>query len=241
MKVEALIRPLSIRRIRDGSAYLLPAGIELAQTNLFLKVGQVDELFIKTPSRRGLEDYRKFVKLARPNPADLRPLDAAERFENLKDTLANFSDLKPIAAINPELAHYLAVHKLQYERLRGQSKVGIPQARFGVFGRSRFGIFRTFEPALFQESIPGTTLWQMFDFAALRVAAEWRPYLPAISYQLTELLRSPLASHIDWNIQNFVFNSAGARLFYVDSKPTAFVAKESNELNLKGLRDHFLS
>ncbi len=46
--------------------------------------------------------------------------------------------------------------------------------------------------------------------------------------------------HIDWNIQNFVFREKDARLFYVDMKPTTFVAKESNEQNLKGIRDYFV-
>jgi hypothetical protein len=237
VKFHALNRPLSIESVRDGGAYLLPAEVTLAETNLFLKVGHVDDLFIKIPSDRGIADYRKFVKLGPENASDIRSIEEAERFVNLAPTIDSFPDLKPIVAEDPELAHYLAVHKLQYQRLRTQTAVGIPEARFGVLRLTRF--FGRTQPALFQERIAGTTLWQMFDFAALRVTSRWRSYLPVISGQLSNLLSSPLVNHIDWNIQNFVFNPTGERLFYVDSKPTLLLAKESNELNLKGIRDHF--
>ena len=49
-----------------------------------------------------------------------------------------------------------------------------------------------------------------------------------------------LLTHIDWNIQNFVFREADQRLFYVDLKPTTFVATHSNEHNLKGIREYFV-
>ena len=46
--------------------------------------------------------------------------------------------------------------------------------------------------------------------------------------------------HVDWNIQNFVFRATDQRLFYVDVKPTLFVGAESNEQNLKGIREYFV-
>ena len=102
------------------------------------------------------------------------------------------------------------------------------------------GIFRSLEPALFQERVPGTTLWQMYDFAVLQVRPQWRPFLPAIAAQLSKLLDSGLVNHVDWNIQNFVFDEQKGRLFYVDLKPTILVARQSNEHNLQGIRDYFL-
>ena len=42
-------------------------------------------------------------------------------------------------------------------------------------------------------------------------------------------------------VQNFVFHGAEQRLYYVDSKPTTFVARSSNDVNLAGLRTHFLA
>ena len=43
--------------------------------------------------------------------------------------------------------------------------------------------------------------------------------LPAISARLSSLLDSGLQHHIDWNIQNFVFDELTGQLFYVDLKP----------------------
>ena len=69
---------------------------------------------------------------------------------------------------------------------------------------------------------------------------QWWPFLPAISAQLERLLDSRLLNHIDWNIKNFVFRESDERLFYVDMKPTTFVATHSNEHNLKGIREYFI-
>lgn len=238
MRVEALPRPLSIEGVRDGGVYALRAA-PLVETNLFLKVGCLDDLFIKVPSARGFTDYRTFVKLARTTPADIRPLDESERFERLDATLARFAGFEQPLAVNREIAHYLLVHKIQYDRLRNGRGVGIPTARFGMVRSGR--LLRSLAPALFQERVRGTTLWEMFDFTARRVASRWRRFLPAISDQLSRLLDSGLLNHIDWNIQNFVFREADERLFYVDLKPTIFVARHGNDLNLKGLRDYFIT
>ena len=72
IKFETLERPLSIESVRDGGGYILDSA-PLSQTNLFLKVGRMDGLFIKLPTPRGLRDYRRFVRLAQPNAEDLRP------------------------------------------------------------------------------------------------------------------------------------------------------------------------
>lgn len=234
-----LKRPLSISSVRDGGVYDLE-GLSLVQTNLFLRVGRLDELFVKIPSERGLADYRKFVRLAHSSPLDIRSLEQPERFERLEETLELFPALKQLVALSAESTHYLAVYKLQYERLRGQTAVEIPQAKFGFLQSWQQRLFKRYEPAMFQERVPGNTLWSMFDFAAEQVLPRWRPFLPAISAQLSELLDAGLTNHIDWNIKNFVFDETEERLFYVDLKPTTFVAKHSNERNLSGIHDHFL-
>jgi len=238
-KAETLTRPVSIGSVRDGGVYVRPK-TPLVQTNLFLRIGRVDELFIKAPSERGWEEYRRYLKGAESNPQDIRPLEEPERFERLELTLEAFPGLRQLMARGRELAHYLAVHKLQHERLLGQTAVGIPQARFGVLQWRRLGILRSIETALFQERVAGTTLWQMYDFAILRVRPRWQAFLPGIAGQLSGLLDSGLADHVDWNIQNFVFEEGKGRLFYVDLKPTRLVARESNEHNLRGIRDYFL-
>jgi hypothetical protein len=238
LQVEVLRRPLSIENIRDGGVYALPK-TPFTQTNLFLKIGVLDELFMKIPSERGIEDYRKFIKLAEPNPLDIRSLEKGEDFESLDQTLARFG-WEGLAGLGAEVAHYLAVHKLQYERLRTASSLVIPEAKFGVLRRDRFGLFPRVRPALFQERVEGKTLWDMYDFAALRVVSRWRPSLPIISAKLSELLSSGLVNHIDWNIKNFVFSETAQRLAYVDLKPSLFISKHANAHNLQGVRDYFI-
>jgi hypothetical protein len=239
LKIEALVRPLSIRSVRDGGLYAISAA-SFIQTNLFLKIACVDDLYLKLPSERGIGDYRGFIQREESDSLSLRPLEDAERFSRLRETLASFPELKPLTRISSELAHYLAVHKLQYERLRKQAAVRIPEARFGALCSTRLKILRRFEPLMLQARIRGTTLWNMFDFSALRVLPAWSPFLPAISARLSELLSSPMVNHIDWNIQNFVFEETTESLFYVDLKPTTFISKASNEHNLKGIRDYFV-
>jgi hypothetical protein len=239
LKIEPFERPLSIRSVRDGGLYLLPEA-SFVQTNLFLKIACVENVYLKLPSERGIEDYRRFIKGEESVSGELRPREDAERFSQLRDTLASFPELKPLTRINSELAHYLTVHKLQYERLRKQTAVRIPEARFGALCSTHHKILRRFEPVMLQARVRGTTLWNMFDFSALRVLPAWRPFLPAISARLSELLNSPVVSHIDWNIQNFVFEETTGELSYVDLKPTTFISRASNEHNLQGIRDYFL-
>jgi len=235
-----LARPLSIRSVQDGGTYQLKAP-PLVQTNLFLHLGRVDELFVKVPSERGWSDYSKFVQHAQLTGEDIRPLEPSERFEQLRATLEPFPGFGQLIAVDAELAHYLAVHKLQFERLRGQTAVEIPLAKFALLESSGLRAPKGYDPVLFQERVRGTTLWSMFDFAAERVLRRWQPSLPAIASQLAELLDAGLTDHIDWNIKNFVFDETEGRLFYVDLKPTLFVAKRSNAQNLKGIRRHFLA
>jgi hypothetical protein len=239
VEVQALNHPYAIDAVHDGGIYQARTS-PLVQTNLFLKVGRVDDVYIKVPSKRGLDDYRKFVKLAQTTSQDIRSLEDAERFERLGIALEVFAGLKPIAEVSAEFAHYLVVHKLQYERLLGQTAVEIPRSKFALLRFVRLGIFKTYVPALFQEPIRGTTLWDMFDFVKLTIKPRWRPFLPAISAQLAEFLESGLRNHVDWNIKNFIFDEIEERLFYVDLKPTTFVARSSNAQNLQGIRDFFI-
>lgn len=213
----------------------------LARTNLFLDVGCVDDLFITVPSSYELKDYHVFVEtpetLCKWN---IRPLEGIERFDRLQFALDCFPDLNPLASLDPRTVHYLLLYKIQYERLLTQSAVAVPQARFGAMRSRSFGIFHKFRPALFQRRIAGTTLWDMYDFGREEILPRWRPFLAAISVQLSNLLDSALLKHIDWNIKNFVFKKPSGRLFYVFQKPTIFTGDHGNEANLKGIREIFL-
>ena len=94
-------------------------------------------------------------------------------------------------------------------------------------------------PVIFQQRIPGATLWDMFDFAALRILPAWQPFKATIASHLSALLDSSLVDHVDWNIKNFVFHGAEQRLDDVDSKPTIYVPGEQRselERNQDSLR-----
>ena len=84
LKVVALQHPLSIDCFRDGGGYAVQVP-PLTQTNLFMKVGWVDELYIKVPSgtRAGrLPEIRQAgTERARGHPA----VEEAERFERLAE------------------------------------------------------------------------------------------------------------------------------------------------------------
>ena len=237
MIVEALHRPVSIEAIRDGGVYALDLA-PLPQTNLFLKVGRVDEVFVKMPSPEGLADFRREFWTAGSSVEGIRPIEDAERFDHLDATLRRFPEFLRCDRATREDLHYLAVHRIQHERLRAAGVVDVPAARFAFLRSGR--LIRRVQPALFQQRVEGTTLWEMFDFSVLEVTRPWWPHLPAISAALKRLLDSDLAVHVDWNIQNFVFRKEDERLFYVDMKPTTFVGVESNEHNLKGIRDYFV-
>ena len=237
MNCEALHRPLSIDAVRDGGVYSL-AFDPLPQTSLFFKVGRVDDVFVKMPSQQGLEDYRKYVRQPQATPTEIRPLEDSERIEALDSTLKRFPEFRQLGTVKREALHYLVVHRLQYERLRTEAAVNIPVAKFALLRPSR--LIPKLEPIFFQERVEGTTLWEMFDFSVLEVTRRWWPHLPTISVQLSRLLDSDLLTHIDWNIQNFVFRETDEQLFYVDMKPTTFVGLQGNEHNLKGIREYFV-
>jgi hypothetical protein len=225
--------------IRDGGCYLLPSGTRLEPTNLFFAIARVDRVFVKVPTARGLADYRAFIKHGQTTDSDIRPLEDIERVEQLSEVLTRFPALARIAERDQDAAHYLAVHQLQHERLRAAGIIGIPDARFAILGAEVAA--DPVEPAIFQQRIPGASLWDMFDFTALRILPAWQAPRATIAAQLAALIDSALVNHIDWNIKNFVFHGAEQRLYYVDSKPTLFVAKSSNDLNLSGIRTHFLA
>jgi len=50
-----------------------------------------------------------------------------------------------------------------------------------------------------------------------------------------------MLNHIDWNIKNFVFEETAERVFYVDMKPTTLLARQTNEQNLRSIRDYFIA
>ena len=64
---------------------------------------------------------------------------------------------------------------------------------------------------------------------------------PRLKRQLLPLVESAIGRHIDWNIQNFIWQEEAERLYYVDSKPTTLASKFGVDHNFSSLREVFLA
>ena len=230
----------NINDIENGYIYNMRRGIQFKQTGLFLKIAFVGNVFIKIPSKRGWNDYHKYVKCAIPDPEDIRALESKERIENMEETIKTFPDLRNLLKwnISKDIIHWLLIYRLQYERCR--SWIPVPLTKFVVLRFRRFGLLSFFKPALVQEKVTGTRLWDMIDFLTEKVSDRWKSNLPSISRQLSPLLSREKIKHINWNIQNFIFNEEQDKLWYVDLTPTLFISRWGNEHNLKGIREEFI-
>lgn len=227
MTPELLTTAVAVEGIVDGGCYRLPPNLLFEQTNLFFRIARAGGLYIKLPTDRGIDDYRILIRDAGVTESDIRPLEDEERRD---------------PAVDREDAHYLTVHRRQYERLRAADSIGIPEARFARIQGEASGFSPGHStPAIFQQRIPGATLWDMFDFDSLCLRPAWQPFKKIMASQLRAVIESALIDHVDWNIRNFVFHGAEQRLYYVDSKPAVYVARSSNEKNLSGIRAHFLT
>lgn len=229
-----------VEAFENGEVHRLPH-IHLTKTNLYFRVARCGQVYLKVPSKYAMEEHRRLLGVRHVSPDDLRGLEEEERFEILPQVLDRFPNLKRLAFLGPLFVHFLLLHALQYERLKGQRAVAIPRIRLGAVRLRRWGFFPKTEPVIIQEAIEGTTLWDMWDFEGGRVAPRWKPLLPKIAEQLAGLLDSGLENHVDWNIKNFVLEAKTRRLYYVDVKPSLFVPRHSNEQNLAGIRKYLLS
>lgn len=230
----------SLEGFQEGKVYSLPR-VHLKQSNLYFRIARAGAVYFKVPSRYALEEHRRLLGSRDSSPDDLRGLAEEERFEALSQALDRYPNLQKLSHLGPLALHFLLLHALQFDRLKGQTAVAVPKARFGAVRLRRWLLVPKIEPAIIQEAIEGTTLWDMWDFEGGRVAPRWKPLVPKIAEQLTGLLDSGLVNHIDWNIKNFVLEAKTRRLYYVDVKPSLFVPRHSNEQNLAGIRKYFLS
>src|SRR5262245_51932516 len=105
MRAETLARPLSLDSVRDGGTYAVPA-LAAVRTNVFFRIARVDALYIKVPSREGLEEYRKVVKLGPPPSVDVRHPQDAEAFDQIARAVQERPSFSALEFLGPELLHY---------------------------------------------------------------------------------------------------------------------------------------
>jgi len=240
-KLSELPSPLRLSDLTDGVGYRVPS-LNLSQPNLFTRLGSLGELIVKVPSDRGRTDFAKFVKRGVTDPEDIRANEELERFENLEQALHRFSSFAITrASFGDDVAHFLLVHRLQLARLEAAGLVSLPQTRFVVLGCSRwlFGMYLT--PAIVQERIRGIRLFDVVEPMEGVFLSQYSHLKSQLKGKLQPLVDSKISIHIDWNIQNFIWQEATERLYYVDSKPTTMASKFSVDHNLSSLRETFLA
>jgi len=235
-----LERPFDIEQFEDGGAYALPK-LDFFRTHLFAEIAAIDAVVIKTPSERGSHDFDKYVKGEQGDSDDIRPIEEDEKWTSLMDMCQSFPAIgRLVRAFKPDYVYYLFVHKLQQERLRKRKLLALPETRFVIIQQPALRFFSSTSPAIVQQRISGTRLWDMYDHDNDCLDSAYGHLIPVLDAQLRPLLDSELRDHIDWNIQNFVFNEAEQRLYYVDTKPSLLFAKSHNEHNITGIRNKFL-
>jgi hypothetical protein len=249
-------RPLSVDRFRDGSCYALRSP-RLRQTNVYLKVTELDQVFVKVPNEEARDYHRTLLFKGLPGPYAIREPEGLELPERFSEALDQLPDFRTVLSDHQEygislddetvnaIIHYLVVHRLHVDKLKHLGCIAIPEARFVVakviqrkFSLLKLGFVESAEitPAIIQQKVRGTSLWEIFDPITGSMHAEWYAHRRTISDLLRPLARSPESKYYDWNLQNFIFDDKTQILHYVDSKPTIFARKYENDRNLEGIK-----
>ena len=239
-KLPELTSPFSLTDLTDGAAYQFPS-LKLNQPNLFTRIGSLGALVVKVPSDRGNADFKKYVRDGETDPQDIRANETLERFENLDKALQRYPAFSATKTSSGDsIAHFLVVHRLQHSRLEPCPHVAVPPTRFIVLARRRwlFGPYIT--PAIVQQRMPGIRLFDMVDPMEGVFLSQFSRLKPKLRHHLEPLMNSDISIHIDWNIENFVWDEQATKLYYVDSKPTTLASRFSVEHNLASLRDLLL-
>lgn len=227
--------------LTDGAGYLVPS-LKLGQPNLFTRLGSLGDLVLKVPSDRGRADFDKYVRRELTDPQDIRRNEELERFQNLERATERFPEFKATReSFGEECAHFLVVHRLQHARLGEAKLIGLPDTRFVILAWPRwlFGLHTA--PVIVQERVRGVRLFDMVEPMEGVFLSRYSHLRPQLKRQLTPLVESLISIHIDWNIQNFIWQETEQRLYYVDSKPTTLASKFSVDYNLSSLREVFLA
>jgi hypothetical protein len=249
--VAPLPHPCRVSKFHDAGLYAWPQGVTWVtwEGTTYSLVLVLDDTVIKLPSAHGFSEYRKYVVREEYDNDAIRRNEPVERLGNLNKLLGQYSAWDRCPDLHGELhTHWLLLHKLQYDRLRKNTKIAIPKTRFAFLHKRRF-VFRSKDyPALVQERIDGISLWEMIDHDVsvpdpdthCFVLEKYKKHIPSIARQLRPLASSPWSKHINWHIMNFIYQPLTSKLFYVDLKPSNIFGKWRNDQNLRNIRRDFL-
>ena len=233
--MKALQKSTTIDTIVDGAIYKLPE-LDFFTPNIFSSIAFMDELIVKKPRKALLEDFRRLIK-GWKSRGNVRPATSEEL--DISALLDKFPEFRWGQHQYTEQAHFLMIHRLQYDRLKQANAICLPKSRFVFVCRSRFWFFDQIIPVVIQERIDGIPLLEMVEKHSNAIIPKWVKFLPKINLRLRELLTSDLKNHINWFIRNFVYNPQDDILWYIDSKPSCLFARIGNEQNIQGLHDIF--
>lgn len=206
------------------------------QSSGSLHLGSLWDLVLKVPADRGRTDIDKYVRRGLTDPQDIRRNEKLERFQNLERTTERFPEFKATReSFGEQCPHFLLVHRFQRARLREVEVVGLPDSRFVVpaWPRWLFGLHTA--PVIVQQRIPGVQLCDMVEPMDGVFLSRYFHLRPQLKRQVAPLVESAISIHIDWKIQNFIWQEVEQRLYHVHSKPTTLGSKFSVDRNLTSL------
>lgn len=242
----------SIEQVDDGMLYQWPStGVPILPdkervTLPYSIVTILDKIVLKIPSRRGYQDYERFVVNQETDGDNIRRNKPDENFENLGGLLERFPEFKPARQIiDDKKIHWLLLHILQYDRIN--TAISIPETKYCFFKKRGF-FFSSIHPGLAQRSVNGISLWDMVDHEAARrnlgqnhfLRPDYEHLIPSISSQLRPLTSPDLSNHINWYIMNFIFDPNLQVLYYLDLKPSSFFGRKINEHNQRCMQRDFI-
>jgi hypothetical protein len=206
-------------------------------TPLFTEVGLLSQVVIKLPTRIG---WHNFLGASISNSwfaglNGIRKTERIERSSRFDELLDRFPEFKS-ASLDCErnVVHYLLIHKLQYERLRFNTLVAIPETRLVLMrAASNAKAARTAEdpyPAIVQARIKGPSLMSLLP-------NNKEKFRHPCAETLASLMNSAsLCRHINWYPENFIWSEKEGKLYYIDSKPSTMFGKKVNDQSLRNLR-----
>jgi len=248
MEFEVLKRPVNMGRFQEGMFYdhigfasSVPSS--KSSPNTFLDIYVVDEVYIKIPTvtygymtkayfDEGKIDFSNTWRTPQWLEDRERFAEALNRFPEIRQA---YELITSSAGYHHEMrsyAYWSIIHKVNYMRIKEIMKV--PVTNF-VNLRTQSD---TVIPAVVQERIHGTRLWDMYDHSIRAISPRWQRYLYQISDQLGHIVCSDDMCYFDFNIMNFIWNENQEVLYYVDPKPSWFTKLSIK--NLRGIEDFFL-
>lgn len=238
----------------DGSILPLPPNCTPANprgSNDLLDISRFGSYIAKIPTERYYHGVHQRFDSCRPeflaklSQNDLTPIrwESPEEYpQNVRQTLQDLPHLENLQ--NPSIypsgvsgpfeldnlrLHFLIIFKRHFLDLKAAFGPSIPDCSFVYFQHPDGRM----EPAVIQEAIDGTLLWDMvsrdWENAAVGLAPQWQEHSVLLQQELANFCKS--SDSIDFNFMNFIFVPESNALYYVESKPPFFRTSRRNEFN----------